>query len=99
MDLPLPAGRLSELQICLHEPKAHMQTYLYGTAKETEPMLHRIPQTIAPTYLLYEIKNNMSEFHCRVCKVPPRGDLGGLFFFFYLRTNIKICFVLTLAAS
>ena len=75
MDLPLPAGRLSVVQICLNAPKADMETYLYGTAKETKQMLHRIPQIKAPKYLPYKMKNNMLEFNCRVCKVPPQGGL------------------------
>ena len=48
VDLPLPAGRLSDVQICLHEPKAHMQTYLYGTAKETKQMPPPALQKTAP---------------------------------------------------
>ena len=43
-------GGLSEVQICLHAPKANMQTYLYGTAKETEQMLIKVNQLKAPNY-------------------------------------------------
>ena len=77
-DLPTKGcGGLSDVQICLHAPKADMQTYLYGTAKETEQMLNRFPQIIAPKYLHYKMKNNMPAFHCRVCQVPLSGGLRG----------------------
>ena len=67
-------GGLSDVQICLHAPKANMQTYLYGTAKETEQMLNRFPQITAPKYLHYKLKiiylNLIKEF----AKSPSRGD-------------------------
>ena len=74
-DLPTKGcGGLSDVQICLHAPKANMQTYLYGTAKETEQMLNRFPQIIAPKYLHYKLKiiylNLIEEF----AKSPSRGD-------------------------
>ncbi len=58
-----------------------MQTYLHGTAKETEQMLHRILQTVAPKYLHYKMKSNMLEFDCRVCNVPPQGGFRGAVLF------------------
>ncbi len=58
-----------------------MQTYLYGTAKETEQMLNRFPQIIAPKYLHYKMKNNMLEFNRKFCKVPPQGGFREAVFF------------------
>ena len=58
-----------------------MQTYLYGTAKETEQMLNRFPQITAPKYLHYKMKNNILEFNCRVCKVLTQEGFRGAVFF------------------
>ena len=72
---------MSDVQIYLHAPKADMQTYLYGTAKETEQMLNRIPQIKTPKYLHYKMKNNMLEFIRKFCKVPPQGGFREAVFF------------------
>ena len=52
-DLPTKGcGGLSDVQICLHAPRADMQTYLYGTANETGQKLSKEIWMTAPNVFI-----------------------------------------------